>query len=349
MEEAKKILLRLPNWLGDSVMMSASFELLKTHFKNADFILVGSVESCGIYARDKRVKQIFIDSTKNAPNRLKATKEFAKNFSQIDIAISFTNSIFSALFLRFTKAKIRIGYAKNFRFVFLNQRPKFIKNLHQVELYYNLIANLIKQESITKRGENSDFLKLKLISQHNKKFEKDFMLLKKNTQGIIGINPGAAYGSAKRWEEKYFIEIILYFLKNDFGVVLFGNALDGAFKDIDKILLQLGAPSQYFLNLVGKTDICDLIDCIKNLDLFITNDSGPMHIASALGVKIIAIFGPTNSTQTSPWNKNAIILNKNLPCAPCMKRTCPLIHHNCMKLINPDEVIECAQKILTRF
>ena len=96
------------------------------------------------------------------------------------------------------------------------------------------------------------------------------------------------------------------------------------------------------------TSISELSNYISNLDIFVTGDSGPMHIAASLQVPTIAIFGPTNSIETSQWkNANSFIVKKNLDCQPCMKRTCPLKHHNCMKLIEAQEVIESIPLILT--
>lgn len=337
-----KILLRLPNWLGDSVMVSPSFEILKEYFPNATFSIVGSKASCGIYSRDSRISNIYIDETKKQKNRFYSTMEFAKKVGKHDIAIAFNNHFFSALFLYATKSTLRIGYGKNFRFFLLNQNIKFVYGIHQVLSYINLISRICNRELIYPNSKIDEFIKLKLISQNIKYFHKDY------AKRYIGINAGAAYGSAKRWEEKYFVEVVLYFLKNDCIVLLFGNDDDIGLKRIlDSIKKQDN--NKNLINLVGKTDINLLCDYISILDLFITNDSGPMHIAASFCVPMIAIFGPTDSKETSPWVNNAsntILLDKHLVCAPCKKRECPLSHHNCMKLITPDEVIMHANKLL---
>ncbi|MGX3010829.1 lipopolysaccharide heptosyltransferase II [Helicobacter sp. 23-1044] len=342
--ESKMILLRLPNWLGDAVMISPAFELMKAHFKNAKFILVGTEASCGIYSRDLRVKKIFIDSTKKAQNgrknglkdRFLATKNFAReirdNIGAIDIAVDFTNHFFSAILIYLTGAKIRVGYAKNIRTILLNKRVRFVKKLHQVASYMNLANEICGKKIIKNMSEISHkSTPLKLQNRAIKGFKSDDLL-------CIGINPGAAYGSAKRWEERYFVEIILHFLKNDCAVFVFGN---------DSVNLPANlAQNPHFHSLIGQTTITELVDYIASMDIFISNDSGPMHIAAAFRVPLIAIFGATDSRETSPWVDNAVILDKHLPCAPCKKRECPLKHHNCMKLITPDEVIERVNKIM---
>lgn len=345
MKECERILLRLPNWLGDAVMISPAFELLKAHFKNAKFILVGTEGSCGIYSRDLRVEKIFVDSTKIAQNgsknglknRIIATKHFANEIravGNIDIAVDFTNHFFSALLIYLTHAKIRVGYAKNVRGILLNKKIWFVRGLHQVALYLNLINELCGKKLI-KNIDSSlrESAPLTLQNHAIKGFKSDNKLR-------IGINPGAAYGSAKRWEEQYFVEIILYFLAQNYEVFIFGN---------DSLKLPANiAQNPRLRNLTRKTTITELVDYIALMDIFISNDSGPMHIAAAFRVPLIAIFGATNAKETSPWVDNAVILDKHLPCAPCKKRECPLKHHNCMKLITPDEVIECVNKMLCR-
>ncbi|RAX54984.1 lipopolysaccharide heptosyltransferase II [Helicobacter sp. 16-1353] len=336
-----RILLRLPNWLGDSVMVSPSFELLKEYFRNATFSLIGTKPSCEIYSRDVRVENIFIDETKKQSNRIRATLDFAKIIGRYDIAISFSNTFFSALLLYATKTPIRVGYGRNFRSLLLTHRIPFIKNIHQVLSYMNLVNGLCNKDLIHPNSDTSDIQGLQLISQKIKNFHKD------ESRIYIGINPGAAYGSAKKWEEKYFAEIMAYFLQNDYMVFLFGSKGDKVAESIESLLKKYeNLNMNNLINLVGQTSIHQLCDYIAMMDLFITNDSGAMHIAAALNVPIIAMFGSTDSKETSPWRANAIILNKNLPCSPCKKRECPLKHHNCMKLITPDEVIYNANKLL---
>ena len=129
-------------------------------------------------------------------------------------------------------------------------------------------------------------------------------------------------------------------LSDKFDIIIFGGIDEQYFaKKIEKILIKKDIKN--YRNLAGKTSITELINYISNLDIFITCDSGPMHLAASLNIPTIAIFGPTNDVETSQWmNPKSIVVKKNLDCQPCMKRTCPLKHHNCMKLIEPQEVID---------
>ena len=97
---------------------------------------------------------------------------------------------------------------------------------------------------------------------------------------------------------------------------------------------------------VSANSIKELIEYISSLQIFITGDSGPMHLASSFQVPTVSIFGPTLDNETSQWKNNqSIIIKKNLDCQPCMKRTCPLKHHNCMNLIEVEEVLSAASSL----
>ena len=161
---------------------------------------------------------------------------------------------------------------------------------------------------------------------------------------LLGINAGAKYGSAKRWSEEYFAKVALEFSQTH-QILIFGVASESEIcEKIEQILSQNGINA---LNLCAKTSIKELCELISALDIFISNDSGAMHIAAVYKVPTIAVFGPTKFSQTSPWqNENARLVHLNLPCQPCMKRVCPLKHHKCMQELHPELVIKEARALL---
>lgn len=382
-KDVKSILLRLPNWLGDSVMVSSAFEWLKLSFPLADFSIVGTKASCGIYERDSRIKYIFIDESKKAKSRILATKNLAKAIGKHDLAITFSNTFFSALLLHLTKSPVRIGYAKNARGFLLTHALKLQKQdfqgkkYHQVLLYLSLIAPILQvkeqvahtlSSTLTKTLPNNtpkEPISHKILMP-NEILEtlstKPLTLISidlvhlassktNSSKPIVGINPGAAFGSAKRWEQSYFIEVIQYFLDREYEVYLFGSSAESSANTDIASALNNHKNLQYFHNLTDKTNLSELIDYINAMNVFITNDSGPMHIATALKVPIVAIFGPTDINETAPYipahtEQSITLLHIDLPCSPCKKRECPLKHHNCMKLISPQEVITSTLKVL---
>lgn len=380
-KDIKSILLRLPNWLGDSVMVSSAFEWLKFSFPLADFSIVGTKASCGIYERDSRIKHIFIDESKKAKSRILATKDLAKAIGKHDLAITFSNTFFSALLLYLTKSPVRIGYSKNARGFLLTHALKLQKHdlqgkkYHQVLLYLSLIAPLSqvreqvaltlsssKKEPISHKilmpNEILQTLSTKPLTLISRSIDLIHLAPSKTSpqetdlyKPIIGINPGAAFGSAKRWEQSHFVSVIEYFLDIEYQVYLFGSSAESSANTDIANTLKNHKNLQYFHNLTDKTNLSELIDYINAMSVFITNDSGPMHIATALKVPIVAIFGPTDINETAPYipaltEQSHTLLYANLPCSPCKKRECPLKHHNCMKLISPQEVITSTIKLL---
>ena len=205
-------------------------------------------------------------------------------------------------------------------------KKKYTKG-HQVEKYNNFINDCLSSHS--RPG--------KLIL-HN---------VKKNESGknkILGINPGSSYGDAKRWYPDEFADVASA-LSIEYDIFIFGGPGEKDIAgDIEKNLIEKGVTN--YQNLASHTSISELMSYISNLDLFITGDSGSMHLAACFQIPTVSIFGPTKDNETSQWmNKNSFVIKKNLDCQPCMKRSCPLRHHNCMKLIKAKDVLSVIGEI----
>ncbi len=322
------ILVRLPTWLGDAVMASPFLATLRAHFADAQFCFVGSSVAIALFARDFPHARFVLDNTKQEKVRLLATLRLAKELGRFDIAFTLQNSFLSAFLLFLTRSPMRIGFANEMRsFLLTDSLPKH-KNLHQVQRYYELLRPL---------GICGEAPKLALFAQ------KETTL---HANKRIRINTGGAFGSAKRWSKEQFIITARALLARGFEVILVGGADDVA----TNAAIEREITHANLHNLTGKTSIEQLIDTIAGLDLFITNDSGPMHIAAALQIPLIALFGPTDYRETSPWKaQNAFLLSLNLSCSPCKRRTCPLGHHACMEILQADSVLAHVEKVLDSF
>ena len=303
-----KILIELPTWLGDSAMVTPAIENLVSHFYDAEIILIGSKASTELLSYHPKVVRTYI-LKKNYLNFFKIRK-----IGKFDLFISFRSS------LRSTILKFCISSQKKFQF----NKSKFNSG-HQVEKYNQFINTITKINNIPS----------KLIIYSSTEFRD-------SKRKLLGINPGASYGNAKRWYPKKFAQVA-GILSSEYDVVILGGAGEKEISsDIETSLIQEGIDN--YQNLTDKTTITQLVHQIKNLDLLITGDSGPMHLAAAFQVPTVSIFGPTRDTETSQWlNKKSKIVKKDLECQPCMKRSCPLIHHNCMKLVEASEVIEAVR------
>jgi heptosyltransferase-2 len=302
------ILIELPTWLGDTVMTTPSFENIIKTYPDAKITIFGSYVSCEALKTHPNVIKVVIDDSKKSGIRYKNLYTLAKSLGSFDIALSFRRTFTSKFFLFFVKAKIKQNYKRYTK-----------KEIHQVIRYNDFVNQTLKIDTTPKN--------LKLYFQPKK--------YKKRT---LGINPGATYGSAKRWYPERFAKVAKE-LADEFDIVIFGGPSEVDIADDIEKELQKSSIKNY-TNLAGKTSIKELIEYIAGLDMFITADSGPMHVAAAFSVPTISLFGPTKFKETSQWmNKNSTLIRHQLPCSPCMKRECPLKTDECMKLITADEVI----------
>ena len=157
----------------------------------------------------------------------------------------------------------------------------------------------------------------------------------------IGINPGSTYGPAKRWLPERFAGVGKRLVnEHKARILLFGQ---GEEKHLSDFIA--GRIGENCLNLAGKTTLARLAALLERCDLLLTNDTGPMHIAAALGVPVVAVFGPTDPRTTAPAGEKHIIVRKPVACSPCLKRKCPT-DHQCMKAISVEDVFNAVLKLL---
>ena len=305
-----KILIELPTWLGDAVMATPAIENIVNFYNDVEITLIGSFVSIeALKNHPKVVKTLVLDK------KYTSLYKISRDLGNFDAFFSFRSSMRSKFLKFLISSKRKYQFDKN----------KY-QNRHQVEKYNDYI---------------NDSLSINLMAGKLQIYGYDIAKSKKK---ILGINPGASYGSAKRWYPQEFAKVARE-LSSEYDIVIFGSPgeVDVA-SDIEKKLIDYGVTN--YKNIAGETNIPELIDYISSLDLFITGDSGPMHIAASFQVPTVAIFGPTKDGETSQWkNEESIIVKSNLDCQPCMKRTCPLQHHDCMKLIKSEDVLKAVYSI----
>ena len=321
-----KILVILPNWLGDAIMATPAIELLAKHHPGAKFTFVGSYVSIEALKHHPKCERAIVDETKKTSNRFIATYKLAKELGAFHLAVTFRNQLHSSLLLRFTNTVICLAKQSWHSMFLLSHTPKIKANKHLVLQYAQLAMTNIDNYT-------NDIGTLKLYIK-----PQEF------TKPTLGINAGATYGSAKRWYPERFAQVASEFSDN-FDIIIFGGPGEVEMaKEIEDNLVSL--KTNNFLNLAGKTNIEELCSNIAGCSLFITNDSGPMHVAAAYQVPTVAIFGPTKHKETSQWmNEKSKIVREEMECAPCMKRECPLKHHDCMKNITASRVIEAVKEL----
>ena len=310
-----KIFIEIPTWLGDAVMATPAIENVLKIYPNAQLVIFGSFVSTKLFINHPRVEKIIIDDSKKSGNRYVNLYKLAKSVGNVDIALSFRKNITTKILLFFINAPLKSIY------------KRFDKGLdtHQVIRYNDFINRSLSTDTEPK--------KLKIYLQSTKK---------ENRKPLFGINPGATYGSAKRWYPQEFAKVAIE-LSSIYDIKIFGGPGETDIAlDIENILKDAGVSN--YENLAGKTSVEELIENIATLDLFITNDSGPMHVSAAFGIPTVSIFGPTRHNETNQWkNSHEMLIRKDIECAPCMKRACPLQDENkihaCMKQITASDVL----------
>jgi len=307
-----RILIELPTWLGDCVMSTPAIENIVKKHKDCEIIFIGSQVSIDLMGSHPNCIGTYI-----LDRKIIDLIKTIRSIKLIDLFISFRGSIRTKLLQLLLNAENKYQYNKN----------KFSSG-HQVEKY-----NQFVQESM---GFDFKAGKLKLFNSSHEHPSK---------MPLLGLNPGASYGSAKCWPYEKFVDVAVS-LSCKFDILIFGGPDEvGLSKKIAQELRNKNCKN--FSNLTGKTTIKDLVSYISSLDIFITGDSGPMHIAAAFQIPTVSIFGPTKANETSQWmNNKSNIIKKDFNCQPCMKRVCPLGHHDCMKKITSKEVINSALSLI---
>ena len=312
-----RILIELPSWLGDTVMATPAIENLINFHKQSELIIVGTEISVEIFKKHPHISGIHI-LNKNYSSLFFLSKKIGK----IDKFFSFRNSFRSKLFKFLVKSRLKFFF-----------QSELFQKCHQVEKYTKFINNSLKIE-----------LSIGPLVIHSSESFAEKLCSEDKRKPILGINPGASYGNAKRWYPEEFSEVIVA-LSNKYDIIILGGPDEKEIAlDIQRLIVKKDVSN--YKNLAGKLSISELINYISNFDLFITGDSGPMHLAANYKVPTISIFGPTRSDETSQWkNDKGIIIKKNLSCQPCMKRVCPLKHHDCMRLIKAKDVLSEIQSL----
>ncbi|MCH9627497.1 MAG: ADP-heptose--LPS heptosyltransferase 2 [Chlamydiales bacterium] len=330
-KDFQNILVRMPNWLGDAVMATPILTDLRKKWPEASITAMCQGAVGSLLIGNPHLNEIYAFSRSNEFLRRVANRDLIERLRQgrYDLGLLLPNSFSSAWWLWRGEVKERIGFATDWRSPFLTQAlpvPKECGQEHLVTTYKRLLLPL----GIPLSDTDPELFVTKEETEAVKQLLAQLNVPEKCT--LVGINPGAAYGSAKCWLPERFRAVIQKLLEDpNLYVLCFGD--------------QEGAPlvhtickdmPERVVNVAGDTSLRELIALIQRCSVFLTNDSGPMHIAAALEIPLVALFGSTNEIATGPYKQGEVI-HKHVSCSPCYKRTCP-IDFRCMKQIEADEV-----------
>ncbi len=337
----EKILVRVTNWVGDLVMATPALAGIRKSRPDAeitalvrpplDMLLTGNPAIDHLMPLDRRGKHSGPGGLVRAVGDIRGKK--------FDTAILLQNAFEAALLAFLANIPERIGYATDGRGILLTKGVKVsneTKKKHQVYYYLDLIEKLgLKMDGHTP--------KLYLLREEiNSAWELLNKFGIKKGDIIVGINPGAQYGIAKRWHPERFGQAADRLAKKTGAKVI----VFGGHSETDTAGVVQASMKEHAVNLAGKTSLRELMALIKTCSVFITNDSGPMHIAAALDVPTVAVFGSTDPAATGPFNKKSVVVREPVTCSPCFKRTCPYKHYACLERITAARVFKAAEELL---
>lgn len=341
-----KIVVRGTNWIGDAVMTIPALIELRRIFPDAEITLHTRSWAKGLF-RDAEFIDDIIDFERSESNLADVISQArVLREKRFDAAVLFPNSFASALTVRFAGVPKRFGYSKDSRRFFLSDPvtvPNWKAERHEVYYYLNLVSQVEKKilgtDTVsTREPEVKLSVSAKRRSRAREILAESGVDLSRQT---IALGVGSTNSRAKRWEAQSYARLN-DLLQRDLGanVVLIG-ARDELDVSDDVFKMSESKP----VVLTGMTDLDEATAILSEVDLLISNDMGPAHIAPAVGTDTIVIFGPTNPATTRPFSDRGEIIRKTVECSPCMLRDCP-IDHRCMTRITVEEVFERAKQRL---
>lgn len=331
----KKILLRGPNWVGDSVLAIPAMKAVRSRFPDAEITLLVRPWVAGVFKSAPFINHLWSEPRPaGISDWMRITKTIRQN--RFDTALLFPNSFESAAMIFLGRVPQRVGYATDGRrWLLTNSLKPSDRKRHQVHYYLDLAEALsaeVDQPSIAIEATTEE------------KTQASRLLASEGiapTRHYLVLNPGAAYGGAKRWSEEGFAEAgDTLAAELDLDVAIIGSEVE---RSIAESIQKRMRSRVAVLN--GRTSLETLIGVISGASLVLTNDSGPMHIAAALGVPTVAVFGATDHVVTAPWGPHTRVVREPVECSPCMLRECP-IDHRCMTRVSPGAVCSAARELI---
>ena len=340
-----KLLVRATNWLGDAVMSIPALRAIRAVFPEWRITVLARPWVADLYAREEFCDRIVRYDRNGDHGGLGGKWRLAAELrgDQYDCAILLQNAFDAALLAWLARIPRRIGYARDGRGFLLtdavslpgpNDIPK-----HQRFYYLELLrrAGLIRQ-----LPESAD-IRLAGASRAATAGRDQWRQRGLPANRWIGVSPGAAFGGAKRWLPERFAEAASRLSSDlDADVAVFGSAAEA---ELCRLVAGQVGPRAH--NLAGRTTLAEFIDLAATCSLYLTNDSGPMHVATALGVPTIAVFGATDDHATGPSGSWARVVRQPVDCSPCLLRECP-IDHRCMTRVDTARVVEMARAVLSQ-
>lgn len=341
MPEFKNILVVGPSWVGDMVMAQSLFIRLKQLYPESTISVLAPPWTLPLIERMPEVVAGISLPFGHGDLKLRERRQFGRSLrsKQFDTAFILPNSLKSALIPFHAKIPIRIGWRGEMRSWILNDCRVLDKSALplMVQRFVALAENGIDSSvDYPKPALKIDKKKRQVVVT-----EKEL-----NTQKpVLGICPGAEFGTSKQWPAAHYAELAMGLMKAGWQVWLFGSNNDAVVASEIQGRIDISL-QENFRNLAGKTNLSEAIDLMSLATAVVSNDSGLMHIAAALELPVVGIYGSTSPDFTPPLSERVKLLSLDLDCRPCFKRECPLQHLNCLNQLPATAALTAVRELI---
>jgi heptosyltransferase II len=341
----RKILVRATNWVGDAVMSVPALQALRAAYQDAEISILARPWVAGLYGREPFCDELIPYEAPRGWHGLGAKAKLASRLRgrKFDCAVLFQNAFESAALVWLAGIPVRIGYDRDSRGFLLTHPvpvPKPGETPRHQRFYY---LELLRRAGLITTYPDIESIKLHGAGAAARAGSELF----RNAglaRPVVGISPGAAYGGAKRWLPERFAEAGAQVADAcGSALAVFGSIEEKPICDV--VANSLQSRGLQVVNFAGQTSLSEFIEMAAACDLLLTNDSGPMHIASALGVPTVTVFGATDDEATGPTGSHTRVVRHPVECSPCLLRECP-IDHRCMTRVSSDRVAREAFELL---
>jgi heptosyltransferase II len=336
-----KILIRATNWVGDAIMALPALRAMRARFPDVGITIVARPYVADIYQDQQICNQLIIYDPRGVHSGFSGRERLAAELrrQRFDVALLLQNAFDAAWLAWRASIPERIGYARDGRSLLLTKAVPIPKPgeipAHEKFYYLELLRRAGWVDSLAEES-----LIAMNVPEEKRRRAAEFLLESGARPNAlrVAIGAGASYGSAKCWSPQRFAEVANRLQsQSDAEIILFGTATEAAVSNAIAADMRRRP-----IDLTGKTAIADLSALLSQCHLFIGNDSGAMHVAAAVGLPVVVVFGPTDPLGTAPVTPHCSIVQEKPYCSPCFLRRCPT-DHRCMMKVTPD-MVEAAVK-----
>ena len=335
-----RILVVAPSWVGDAILSEPLIALLREPFEEPSVDVLVPAWCAPVYARMRGVGRIIDNPVGHGAFELARRRAVARDIATTGYAraIVLPNSWKSALIPFLARIPRRTGYVGEGRYVLLNDRRRL-----DAKATPRLVDRFAALAGSARTHVPTPSAPVLVPDATNRSAALDSMRLRTSAP-VAALCPGAEYGPAKRWPVEHFAALVGKLLALGYQVWLIGSPNDRS--AAEDVMRTLGAipEERRVRDLTGRTDLGTAIDLLSLASVVVSNDSGLMHAAAAVGVPLVALFGSSSATYTPPLSAAARIAKIDIACSPCFKRECPLGHFRCMRDLSPDAVLQIVRE-----